>query len=53
MSIQQLFSRFHKEIKVETEELRDKRDILIDKVRASLKKAGHPLPDLLNQGSYR
>lgn len=52
MSTQQLFSRFHKEIKVETEELREKRDILLDKIRASLKKAGHPLPDLLNQGSY-
>jgi|GEM_PF-1246396 len=52
MSIQQLFGRFHKEIKVETDELREKRDILIDKIRASLKKAGHPLPDLLNQGSY-
>ena len=52
MSIQQYFGRFHKEIKVETDELREKRDILIDKIRASLKKAGTPLPDLLNQGSY-
>lgn len=52
MSIQQLFSKFHKTIKVETDELRDKRDILVDKIRASLKKAGKPLPDVLNQGSY-
>lgn len=52
MSIQNLFSRFHKEIKVETDELREKRDILMDKIRASLKREGHPIPDLLNQGSY-
>ncbi|HAR42938.1 MAG TPA: hypothetical protein DCS07_09965 [Bdellovibrionales bacterium] len=52
MSIQQYFTRFHKEIKVETEELREKRDILVEKIRASLKKAGQPLPVALNQGSY-
>jgi len=52
MSIQKLFSRFHKEIKVETDELREKRDILVDKIRSSLKKVGHTLPDPLNQGSY-
>lgn len=52
MSIQDHFRRFHKKIKVEKEELREKRDILLDKIRASLKKAGHPLPELLNQGSY-
>ncbi len=52
MSKQKFFERFHRAIKVETEELREKRDILVDKVRSSLKKAGHPLPDLINQGSY-
>ena len=52
MGIQSYFSRFHKNIKVDTDELRDKRDILVDKIRASLKKEGHPLPDVLNQGSY-
>ena len=52
MSIQQLFCRFHKKIKVETDELREKRDIILDKIKESLKKAGHPLPDLINQGSY-
>lgn len=52
MSMQNYFSRYHKKIKVETEELRDKRDILVDKIRASLKDDGHPLPEPLNQGSY-
>jgi hypothetical protein len=52
MSIQKLFTKFHKTIKVETDELREKRDILMDKVRESLKKKGHPLPNLINQGSY-
>lgn len=52
MSIQNYFQKFHREIKVETEELREKRDILFDKIRASLKKAGRPLPNILNQGSY-
>lgn len=52
MSIQNYFGKFHKEIKVETEELREKRDILLDKIKASLKDQKHPVPELLNQGSY-
>ena len=52
MSMQKHFRKFHKAIKVETDELREKRDILVNKIRDSLKKAGHPLPDPLNQGSY-
>lgn len=52
MSIQKYFSKFHKEIRVETDELREKRDIIVDKIRASLKEKGHPLPEILNQGSY-
>lgn len=52
MPTQSYFSKFHKTIKVETEELREKRDILVEKIRASLKEAGHPLPEVLNQGSY-
>lgn len=53
MSIQKLFSNFHKEIRVENnDDLRDKRDILVSKIRDSLKKAGDPLPESINQGSY-
>lgn len=52
MSMQKHFQKFHKAIKVETEELREKRDILVNKIRNSLKDAGHPLPEALNQGSY-
>lgn len=52
MSIQGVFSNFHKVIKVETDELRDKRDILFDKICKSLKDVGKPRPDILNQGSY-
>ncbi|WP_127718246.1 nucleotidyltransferase [Halobacteriovorax sp. HLS] len=52
MSIQSYFTKFHKEIKVETEELREKRDIIVDKIKASLKSDGHPVPTPLNQGSY-
>jgi len=53
MSIQKFFSSFHKNIRVENnDDLRDKRDILVSKIRDSLKKAGHPLPDSINQGSY-
>lgn len=52
MSMQKHFQKFHKAIKVETEELREKRDILVNKIRNSLKNAKHPLPDALNQGSY-
>ena len=52
MNSQKYFTRFHKVIRVETEELREKRDILIEKIRKSLKEKNHPLPIPLNQGSY-
>lgn len=52
MSIQALFETFHKKIKVETDELRDKRDILSAKIKSSINKNGHPTPDIINQGSY-
>lgn len=52
MNIQKEFEGFHKAIKVDTSDLRDSRDVLFDKVKASLKKAGHPVPEILNQGSY-
>ncbi len=52
MSMQDLFCKFHKNIKVETDELREKRDIIVDKIRNSLKNSDNPVPELLNQGSY-
>lgn len=52
MDLQKQFQAFHKNIKVETEELREKRDILVNKIKASLKEQGHPVPEPLNQGSY-
>lgn len=52
MSLQKYFQTFHKKIKVETEDLREKRNIVVDKVRSSLKKNNHPVPEMINQGSY-
>lgn len=52
MSIQKIFTKFHNDIKVETEELREKRNLLFEKIKASLKNKNLPVPDLLNQGSY-
>ena len=52
MSIQNYFGKFHKEIKFETEELREKRDILLDKIKTTLKDEKRSVPELLNQGSY-
>lgn len=52
MRFQKMLEIFHKKIKVETEELREKRDILIDKIKSSLKDKGHPIFTIINQGSY-
>lgn len=52
MNIQKKFEIFHKNIKVETDELRDKRDILTNKIKSSLNDAGHPACEVINQGSY-
>ncbi|MDM8556949.1 nucleotidyltransferase [Desulfococcaceae bacterium HSG7] len=50
--LQKKFITFHNRIKVDSEELREKRDIILDKIKAYLKKKGHPVPELINQGSY-
>ena len=49
---QKQFKKLHQTIKVESEELREKRDIIVNKIKDSLQKAGHPVPTLFNQGSY-
>ncbi len=51
-NLQKQFEKFHREIKVETEELREKRDIIINKIKDSLNRNGCPVPELFNQGSY-
>ncbi|HAT1700351.1 TPA: nucleotidyltransferase [Legionella pneumophila] len=52
MSFQNLLERFHKKIKVNTEELREKREILVEKIKLSLKNLNHPICSVINQGSY-
>ncbi|KTC84516.1 hypothetical protein Ldro_2680 [Legionella drozanskii LLAP-1] len=52
MSIQKQLELFHQKIKVDTETLREKRDILINKIKQSLKASGHSTCDTINQGSY-
>ena len=51
-NLQKEFEKFHLAIKVEKEELREKRDIIINKIKGSLKSKNRPIPELLNQGSY-
>ena len=51
-NIQKQLERFHKNIRVESSELREKRDIIIDKIKKSLSEDNKPVPNLLNQGSY-
>ena len=51
-NLQKQFEKFHCTIKVDKEELKDKRDIIVDKIKDSLKKSGYPIPKLFNQGSY-
>ncbi len=50
--LQKQFGKFHKEIKVESEELREKRNILFEKIKKSLSENNKPIPEILNQGSY-
>lgn len=50
--IQTELNTFHNVIKVEEEELVTSRDALMDKIKISVEKKGHPSPKLLNQGSY-
>lgn len=51
-NIQKQFLDFHGKIKVDPEELREKRDILLNKIEKSLKEKELPIPELINQGSY-
>lgn len=52
-SIQRQFLKFHETIKADdTGTLREKRDIVVNKIREKLKSQGHPIPQLINQGSY-
>ena len=51
-NIQKQLEGFHKNIKVESNELREKRDIIVDKIKKSLSEDNKPIPSLLNQGSY-
>lgn len=52
VNIQKQLERFHKNIKVESSELREKRNIIVDKIKKSLFENNRPVPSLLNQGSY-
>jgi hypothetical protein len=51
-NIQKQFLDFHGKIKVDPDELREKRDILLEKIKKSLKEKDRPIPELINQGSY-
>ena len=51
-NIQKQLEGFHKNIKVESSELREKRNIIVDKIKKSLSEDNRPVPSLLNQGSY-
>lgn len=51
-NLQKQFEIFHGKIKMEKKELREKRDIILDKIVGFLKTSMLPIPELLNQGSY-
>jgi hypothetical protein len=54
-NVQKFFERFHERIRTDYEtnkELRDKRDIILDRITNSLEAAGHPSFERLMQGSY-
>ncbi len=51
-NIQKQLEKFHTNIKVESSELREKRDIILDKIKKSLSEDNKPVPIMLNQGSY-
>ena len=50
--LQKQFEKFHKDIKVKFDELIEKRDIILNKIKKSLKEKNRPSLDLINQGSY-
>ena len=51
-NIQKQLERFHRNIKVESSELIEKRDFIIKTLKKALSKGDNPVPSLLNQGSY-
>ena len=54
--VQKQFEKFHATIRVDydmSSELRDKRDIVVERIRDHLKKNGLPVCDVLLQGSYK
>ncbi len=51
-NLQNQFAKFHRNIKMESSELREKRDIIFKKIKKSLSENKHPIPEILNQGSY-
>jgi len=50
--LQAFFERFHSIIKVDSDALVEKREIILNVIRAYLKKEGLPGFELVNQGSY-
>jgi hypothetical protein len=54
--IQKQFEQFHETIRVDydmADELREKRDIVLERLNKYLKDKAHPLPRVLLQGSYK
>ncbi|RUR14030.1 nucleotidyltransferase domain-containing protein [Legionella septentrionalis] len=52
MTFQNMLENFHRKIKVDKEDIRDKRNILTQKIKSHLKENGHPICEIINQGSY-
>ena len=51
-NLKKQFEKFHKSIKVEFGELREKRDIILDKIKRYIADNNIVVPELINQGSY-
>ncbi len=54
--VQKQFEKFHETIRVDfdmSQDLRDKRDIVVEKVKKYLREKGHPTCEVLLQGSYK
>ena len=50
--LQTQFQNFHRNIKVESETLKEKRDKIYKRIRNTLSEDQKPVPEILNQGSY-
>ena len=50
--MQKQFEKFHRKIKIESGELREKRETLFKKIKDELYEKDIPVPEILNQGSY-